>query len=246
MIGLRPILAILFFCVALGAAVVGVFAFPNQPPEEQVKCNRNRSFEHTVAEGVRTWNPKTGVNSIRFDACRIEKMKMGSIYLGMFDVLCLDGLVLNLPFPEARGEERGGKRDERGGMSEERAESREERGERSEEHGGMSEEGMEPLAGLLPQTFLRWIGVSIGNLAGIRIKGFAVNRVENQREVPVFAADKARNYGPTLKLRNCRVFESGRTNLVGVAYLMLKPAPALVWKDGRRRLDDLFPNYCVK
>ena len=110
----------------------------------------------------------------------------------------------------------------------------------------MSEEGMEPLAGLLPQTFLRWIGVSIGNLAGIRIKGFTVNRVENQREVPVFAADKARNYGPTLKLRNCRVFESGRTNLVGVAYLMLKPAPALVWKDGRRRLDDLFPNYCVK
>ena len=239
MIGLRPILAILFFCVALGAAVVGVFAFPNQPPEEQVKCNRNRSFEHTVAEGVRTWNPKTGVNSIRFDACRIEKMKMGSIYLGMFDVLCLDGLVLNLPFPEARREERGGKRDERGGMSEERAESREEGGERSEE-------GMEPLAGLLPQTFLRWIGVSIGNLAGIRIKGFTVNRVENQREVPVFAADKARNYGPTLKLRNCRVFESGRTNLVGVAYLMLKPAPALVWKDGRRRLDDLFPNYCVK
>lgn len=97
MIGFKPILAILFFCAVLGAAMVGVFVLPNQQPNERVRANQ--SFERTVAEGMRLYNPKTGVDIIRFDACRIEKLRIGVFILGAFDVLCLDGLVLNLPLP---------------------------------------------------------------------------------------------------------------------------------------------------
>ena len=81
------------------------------------------------------------------------------------------------------------------------------------------------------------------SFSGIRIKGLAVNRAENRHEVPVFAADEAKNRGRTLELRNCRVFEPGRTNLIGTARLVLQPAPALVWEGGMRKLDDLLPNF---
>ena len=78
------------------------------------------------------------------------------------------------------------------------------------------------------------------SFSGIRIKGLAVNRVENRRTVPVFAADEARNRGRTLELSNCRVFaDDGSTNVVGVARLVMQPAPALVWQGGERKLDDL-------
>ena len=96
------------------------------------------------------------------------------------------------------------------------------------------------IAGLLPQSFLQKAGVPTRSFSGIRIRGLAVNRVENRREVPVFAADEARNRGRTLELRNCRVFvDDGSTNSVGVAHLVMQPAPALVWQGGERKLDDL-------
>ena len=82
------------------------------------------------------------------------------------------------------------------------------------------------------------------SFSGIRIKGLAVNRVENKREVPVFAADEAKNRGRALELRNCRVFaDDGSTNSVGVAHLVVQPEPVLVWEGGMRKLDDLLPNF---
>ena len=61
--------------------------------------------------------------------------------------------------------------------------------------------------------------------------------------MPAFAADEAKNRGRTLVLKNCRVFEQGRTNLVGEARLVVNPAPALVWEGGELKLDDLLPNF---
>ena len=210
---------VLFFAAVLGIAVLCVLAVYYQSPEPREKF-RKRDFDRTVAEGMRLWNPKAGVDSVRFDACRIEKMRMGAFALGGFNVLCLDGLVLNLPLPEEEGI-----RDQGLGIR--------------DRESGTKNGAVEVFAGLLPRSFLQRAGVPVRRFSGIRIRGLAVNRVENKCEVPVFAADEAKNRGRTLELRNCRVFESGRTNLVGTARLVMQPAPALVWEGGTRKLDDL-------
>ena len=222
MIGVKTRMA-LFFAVVFGIAVLCVLAVYHQSPEPREKF-RKKKFDRTVAEGMRLWNPKAGVDSIRFDACRIEKMRWGAFALGAFNVLCLDGLVLNLPLPEEEGiGDRGlGIRD---------------RGS------GKKNGAVETFAAILPRSFLQRAGVPVKSFSGIRIRGLAVNRVENEREMPVFAADEAKNRGRTLELKNCRVFESGRTNFVGVARLVVQPAPALVWNGGMRKLDDLLPNF---
>lgn len=210
----------LFFAVVLGITGLCVLAVYHQSPEPREKFRR-RNFDRTVAEGMRLWNPKAGVDSVRFDACRIEKMRMGAFALGAFNVLCLDGLVLNLPLD---AEDSGAKSEERRAMSGRRG-------------------AVDAFAGLLPRSFLQRAGVPARSFSGIRIRGLAVNRIENKREVPVFAADEAKNRGRTLELKNCRVFaEDGSTNSVGVARLMVQPAPALVWEGGMRKLDDLLPN----
>ena len=221
MIGVKTRMA-LFFAVVLGIAGLCVLAVYRQSPEPREKFRRKMNFDRTVAEGMRLWNPKAGVDSVRFDACRIEKMRMGAFALGGFNVLCLDGLVLNLPLEEE------GMRDEGRGMR----------------NSGKKNGAAEVFSAILPRSFLQRAGVPARSFSGIRIKGLAVNRVENKREVPVFAADEAKNRGRTLELRNCRVFaDDGSTNSVGTARLMLQPAPALVWEGGMRKLDDLLPNF---
>ena len=220
MIGIKTRIVV-FFAVILGITVLCNVVVFRKPPEERVKVKKN--FDQTVAEGMRLWNPKAGVDSIRFDSCRVEKMRMGAFRLGGFNVLCIDGLVLNLPLPTEE----------------------EDSGVKSEElrvkSGGRG--AADAIAGLLPRSFLKKSGVAVKSFSGIRIKKLAVNRVENRSEVPVFAADEARNRGRVLELKNCRVYESGLTNNVGVARLVMQPVPALVWDGGERKLDDLLPNF---
>ena len=229
MIGVKTRMA-LFFAVVLGITGLCVLAVYRQSPEPREKFRR-RNFDRTVAEGMRLWNPKAGVDSVRFDACRIEKMRMGAFALGGFNVLCLDGLVLNLPLPEDEADS---------GAKSEECKVKSGEGKRSPDRFGATD----AFAGLLPRSFLQRAGVPARSFSGIRIKGLAVNRVENRRTVPVFAADEARNRGRMLELKNCRVFtDSGRTNSVGVARLVMQPAPALVWQGGMRKLDDLLPNF---
>lgn len=212
MIGIKT-KAAAFFTVVLGITALCVYVVSDKPSEERVKIKKN--FDQTVAEGMRLWNPKTGVDSFRFDSCRIEKMRMGAFRLGGFNVLCLDGLVLNLPLEAEAWMDHGKKN-------------------------GV----VEAFAGLLPRSFLQRAGVPAKRFSGIQINGLAVNRVENRRVVTVFAADEAKNRGRTLELKNCRVFaDDGSTNFVGVAHLVVQPAPALVWEGGMRKLDDLLPNF---
>ena len=205
----------LFFAVVLGIAGLCVLSVNHQVKEEMKPLPP--PLDRNVAEGLRLWNPKTGVDSVRFDSCSIEKMRMGFFALGGFNVLCIRGLVLNLPL-DAEEEE-----------------------VKSEERRVKSEgAGKEALAGLLPESLMKRMGLYAKRFSGIRVDGLSVNRVANRSVVPVFAAERMKNRGKTLELNNCRVFgDDGSTNLVGRAELRLKPVPVLAWNGGERRLDDL-------
>ena len=205
----------LFIAVVLGIAGLCVLSVKHQVKEE-MKLPPPR-LDRTMAEGLRLWNPKAGVDSVRFESCRVEKMRMGFFALGAFNVLCIRGLVLNLPL-DAEEEE-----------------------VKSEERRVKSEgAGKEALAGLLPESLMKRMGLSAKRFSGIRVDGLSVNRVANRSVVPVFAAETVKNRGKTLELKNCRVFaDDGSTNLVARAELRLKPVPLLAWNGGERRLDDL-------
>ena len=209
----------LFFAVVLGIAGLCVYSV-NQQVKEEMKLPPP-PLDRTVAEGLRLWNPKTGVDSVRFDSCRVEKMRMGFFALGGFNVLCIKGLVLNLPLEE-EGEE---VKSEEGSSFAKAAEDK---------------AGKEVLAGLLPKSLMKRMGLHAKKFSGIKVDGLSVNRVANRSVVPVFAAERMKTRGKSLELRNCRVFgDDGSTNLVARAELRLKPVPVLAWNGGERRLDDL-------
>ena len=96
---IRHLRMVLFFAVVLGIAGLCVLSVSHQVKKNDVKLPP-QPLDRTVAEGLRLWNPKTGVDSVRFDSCRMEKMRMGFFALGGFNVLCIKGLVLNLPLEE--------------------------------------------------------------------------------------------------------------------------------------------------
>lgn len=219
---------VLFFAVVLGIAAVCVLTMNYQLKDEEKRPPPRP--DRNVAEGFRLWNPKAGVDSVSFESCQVEKMRMGFFALGAFNVLCIKGLVLNLPLEEGMSEEGRGK-------------SEEVRGER-EEGRAKREEGREmrevPFAGLLPKSLMERTGLISKRFSGIRVDGLQVNRVVNRSLVPVFAAKTMKNRGKSLELKNCRVFaDDGSTNIVAKAMLRLRPDPALVWDGGERRLDDL-------
>ena len=203
---------LLFAAVALGLAALCVLCMRHSLSEDSAKPTK--VFARDVAEGMRVWNPKAGVDSIRFASCRVEKMKSGPITFGGLNVLHFKGLVLNLPFTDDEERETGG---------------------------DAPQEPAESLAGI-PKSLLRKASLPTYRVSGIVVDGVTVNKVENRAEVPVFAADELRNRGRTITLANCRVFDGGRTNFVGKATLRMTPAPVLAWHGGERRLDDLFPN----
>ena len=212
----------LFFAVVLGIAGLCVLSVNHQVKRDDVKLPPP-SLDHDVAEGFRLWNPKAGVDSVRFESCRVEKMRMGFFALGGFNVLCIKGLVLNLPLEEGMSEEGRAKGEEGRAKGEEGREKR-----------------VAPFAGLLPKSMMERTGLISKRFSGIKVDNLSVNRVANRSLVPVFAAERMKNRGKSLELTNCRVFgDDGSTNLVGKAELRLKPVPALVWNGGERRLDDL-------
>lgn len=177
-----------------------------------------KTYEHMVAEGLRVWNPKAGVDSVSFDSCWVEKLKSGPITFGGLDVLCINGLVLNMPFPEDV-----------------------EKGDASTDSGGSKGGRIERIGGI-PRTLFQKAGVQNWKFSGVRVTGLTVNRVVERSLAPVFFAEEMRNRGRSLVLTNCRVYDEGRTNLVRRATLKMTPSPVLAWNGGERRLDDLFPN----
>lgn len=63
-----------------------------------------KRYEYDLAEGFRLRHSKFPVDSVFFKSCRIEKMRKGPLTFGGFNVLQVEGLELNLPFPNAEGE----------------------------------------------------------------------------------------------------------------------------------------------
>ena len=205
---------LLFVGAALGLLALCFLAVRHSDPA----VKGTKTYERRVAEGLRVWNPKAGVDSIRFESCRIEKMKSGPITFGGLDIFCVKGLVLNLPFPE----------DDEGCDGETGT-------------GNVASTQTDRIAGI-PTSILRKSGLPFGKVSGLRVSGLAVNRIEDKTEVPVFSADELRNRGRSLVLTNCRVYDEGRTDRVHKATLKMEPYPVLAWNGGERRLDDLFPN----
>ena len=219
---------VLFFAVVLGIAAVCVLTMNYQLKDEEKRPPPRP--DRNVAEGFRLWNPKAGVDSVSFESCQVEKMRMGFFALGAFNVLCIKGLVLNLPLEEGMSEEGRGKSEEVRGEREERRAKREEGREMREV----------PFAGLLPKSLMERTGLISKRFSGIKVEGLCVNHVVNRSLVPVFTAETMKNRGKSLELKNCRVFaDDGSTNIVAKAMLRLRPDPALVWDGGERRLDDL-------
>ena len=240
---------VLFFAVVLGIAAVCVLTMNYQLKDEEKRPPPRP--DRNVAEGFRLWNPKAGVDSVSFESCQVEKMRMGFFALGAFNVLCIKGLVLNLPLEEGMSEEGRGESEEGRAKSEEgRAKGEEERAKgeegraKGEEERAKGEEGREkrvaPFAGLLPKSLMERTGLISKRFSGIKVEGLCVNHVVNRSLVPVFTAETMKNRGKSLELKNCRVFaDDGSTNIVAKAMLRLRPDPALVWDGGERRLDDL-------
>lgn len=207
----------LILAVALGVAGLCVFTMRCQADRKVVKPSPP-PLDLNLAEGFRLWNPKTGVDSVRFESCSVQKKRMGSIALGAFNVLCIKGLELNLPLDLE--EEMIGRRGS--GLGDQNAEK-------------------DAFAGLSPKSLMERTGLVSKKFSGVMVDDLKVNRVVNRSEVvPVFAAEKAKDRGKSLALTNCRVFaDDGSTNFVAKATLKLKPVPVLAWNGGERRLDDL-------
>ena len=62
---------VLFFAAVLGIAGLCVFSVNHQVKEE-MKPLPPPPLDRTVAEGLRLWNPKTGVDSGCFESCHVE------------------------------------------------------------------------------------------------------------------------------------------------------------------------------
>ena len=209
---IRPILLATGVLVVVAACVYGLRC-------AQPSVRVSKTFGRDVADTVRVWNPKTGVDCIRIKSCRLEKRKMGPVTLGGLNVLLLDAVVLNLPFPDD--------------IATNLAQSASVATSGDAESRKVGDDSvLALLSGLVPSSV---------RASGICITGLEVNRVEGDgRVAPVFAADEMRNRGKTLQLAGCRVVKDSATNFVGEAVLMLKPNALLTWEGGQLPLDDLF------
>lgn len=188
-----------------------MFVFDCQPTFDR----SSKRYAVDVAEGVRIWNPRAGVDAVRFASCRVEKLKSGPITFGGLNVLILKDLVLNLPLPaETGGDEKAsdGKEDSR----------------RAARSLGLSD------------TVLSMAGVRGKTFSGLRIDGLTIGRIANKTSVPVFSAVSCRNKGRQLQLEGCCVYQGGVSNSVGKAVLTLKPSAKLIWQSGEMSLGDLF------
>lgn len=83
----------------------------------QAESARRKEYVRAVAEGVRFREfERPGVDRFSFKSCRVEKRRSGAFTLGAFNVLIVEGLVLNLP--EERGEPDGQDHMFKGGFAE--------------------------------------------------------------------------------------------------------------------------------
>ncbi|MFA7172447.1 MAG: hypothetical protein WC340_03380 [Kiritimatiellia bacterium] len=197
-------LAGIAFSAIIAGSILLLWKYDNDAPPEPVK---KKSFSRLIAEGMRYRDYQTiGVDQFSFKNCRVEKRRKGAITFGAFNVLVVDGLVLNLP-AVAPATAKGGPA------------------------GGASFGWMQ--GDQLGETLLRSQGMMAGRVSGIRINGLTVNRCNNSKGVSlVFSAASAESKlgKQDLQLQGCEVLTpDGRKMRVNEARLTLKPEPGLVY-----------------
>lgn len=202
--------AVVVFSATLVVSILVLFRWmdDNDAPSELVK---QKSFSRVIAEGVRYRDYQSiGVDRFAFKSCRIEKRRKGAITFGAFNMLVVDGLVLNLPAVASvsiKGEPAG-----------------------ESSFGWMKGDG-------LGETLVGSQGLGVGRISGIRINGLTVNRCNNTNGVSlIFSATLAESgiSKEGLNLQGCEVSTSDGSQMrVNKARLILKPDPKLVyWKRG--------------
>ena len=169
-----------------------------------------KRYEYDLAEGFRLRHSRFPVDSVSFKSCRVEKMRKGPLTFGGFNVLLVEGLVLNLPFPNVESEHSSGTNEIL----------------RTSSRIGLSE------------SVRSCVGLGKGKFSTIQIKGLTVNRIAGETVSLLFSAVQAKSHGKSLQLSECIVLENGISNVVGGATLYLKPA-RLAWKGGELDLKDL-------
>ena len=207
------------FAVVLG--VLGVVALCAYGLRVRTVVKPQKTLDRDVVEGLRIWNPKTGVDAIRIGSCRLEKRRLGLLTLGGCNVLVMTNVVLNLPLPAEATTN----------LARAVALPFADEGETTSDD-RKNGDAAAFLSGLHP-SFVR--------ASSIRAADVSVNRVVGKTVVPVFRADSLRNRGAKIVLGGCRVIEGGKTNCVGRATLSLRPRPLLAWNGGQRSLEDLLP-----
>ena len=177
---------------------------------DDVSREGEKQYARDVTEGFRFRHHRLPVDSVVVRSCRIGKLRKGPLTFGGFNVLNVEGLELNLPFPkeDGRAAETNDLQSVIGGI-------------------GLSE-SVRKIAGLGGKRF-----------SAVRINGMIVNRIVNGEVEPVFSAERAKNRGKTLALFGCKVVDAGVTNAVGDAVLRFRPT-RLVWAKGEKDLRDLF------
>jgi hypothetical protein len=90
-------LAVLGFA-GMAASIAGlILVWPNAVRQTEQPV-RQKEYVRLIAEGVRYRDFKHfGLDCFSFDRCRVEKRRRGPVTFGAFNVLVVDGLVLNVP-----------------------------------------------------------------------------------------------------------------------------------------------------
>jgi len=200
------VLAIFVVSVLLLISIIVLFCWEDGH-DAHSELVKQKSFSRVIAEGLRYRDYQSfGVDRFAFKSCRIEKRRKGAITLGAFNVLVVDGLVLNLPAVASvsiKGEPA-----------------------RESSFGWIKGDG-------LGETLVGSQGLGVGRISGIRINGLTVNRCNNTNGVSLIFSATLAESGMSkegLHLQGCEVSTpDGSQMRVNKARLILKPAPKLVY-----------------
>ena len=176
-----------------------------QPPAAGMK-----RLSGTVAERLVYRVPSEPFPRASCDACRMGRLKAGPFSLGAFNVVEFDDLVVNIP---------------PGGL-----------GGNAEEHGNATLSGssfaealnLKPLVGMSQSQG----GGRKMKFHGIKINGFALNKMEGRELVPIASAATVRNSRRTIVLQDVVLRRNGAEERIAEAKLELKPRVAIVWPGG--------------
>ena len=169
----------------------------------------------TVAERLVYRVPSEPFPRASCDACRMGRLKAGIFSLGGFRTIEFDNLVVNLP---PRQTAIGGKATER--KTEAGAAKKE---ERTDVVGAF---GLKPLTSLSKE-----VG-KVPRFAGVKVNGFALNRMVDQTLVPMVSAAALKNSGRRIVLEAAVVHRGEVAERVPSATLELKPRLVLKWPGG--------------